>query len=330
MFVSFQSNNSYQTQSYSYFNGYVSSNQQAQSNAEINEAATAAEDLSFTTLAIGEEGGGEAAFQTDEVLKVLQHADNSSYGAADGQVSQHELSQFANTLDRQITMLKSFNQYFPWMGLGDVINNMERQLDTARFMNENYNNIADADGKAQSMTADDVRTTAANDGNANDLSLEDVQDVVTTQALGEEGGGSDNPQQTIKLMMLQQKWDSDRNGQLSRAEINNATSQLTERLEYLKGIHTLVFDPKLAAEIERVTQDLEGTQFMADHFDPIAQADGNRGGQIDQISIFDLLLSAIQDGNILEIDPAELPPAYVVDPPPMTTLALGEEGGGVF
>ncbi len=331
MFVAFNtgSYNPYQAQSQSYFNGYVANNQQGQTTV-THETQQIDDGGVVTSQSIGEEGGGDENFQTSEVLNILQHADrgNGFNQQGDGQLSQAELTQFSGVLTQQINMLKAFDQHFPWMGLGSVINNMERQLETARFMGDNYHNIADADGNAQSMTAADVTSTAENDGNADNVSTEDVQDVVTTEAVGEEGGGADSPQQTIDLMRLQQQWDNNRNGQLSRAEVNNASTQLATELEELKQIVNIVFDPQRAAKIEQLTKDLDGMNLMKNNFDALSRADSQIGGNPQQISIFDLLITAVRDGNIFELDPAEIP--QFQEPPQFTTLAVGEEGGGAF
>ncbi len=322
MFISFNpsASNTYQSQSNSYFYGYGGGT--SQNNTAPMAAQTVADDGGVTTQAIGEEGGGEGNIQTSEVLAILDYADQGPAfnPQGDGQLSQQELSQFSNLLSRQVTVLKSFDQYFPWMGLGTVISDMERKLEVAQFMGTHFNNIADADGQAQTMTADDVTTTAANDGNADDISLTDV-------AVDGGPGGGDAPQRTLDLMRLQQQWDTDRNRQLSRPEVDNAAMYLADELERLKQIQTLVFDPQLAARIQQVENDLNGMKLMQNNFDPLAVADSSLGGIANQISIFDLLITAARDGNIFELDPAEIPP---VEPPmQFTTLALGEEGGGI-
>ncbi len=266
------------------------------------------EDLTLTTLAVGEEGG-QAGFQTNEILNILQKADGGPLGQGDGQLTPQELDRYAAMLNQQIAILKGFDQAFPWLDLGGHIKNLERQADAARFMKTNFGTIAGADGNAASMTANDVRETAARDGNADDISQYDVLPYRQPS----------RPQNTIDLMRLAGQMDANRDGQLSRQELDEATGRMQDRLRYLESIRTLVYDPRLAAEIAQLRKDVEAADLLRNNYERIAGADARFGGNANTMSQLDIMISAARDGNIFQLDPMELPMEAVrhsYTPPP--------------
>lgn len=125
----------------------------------------------ITTLALNEEGGGVSldVFSTQRALNVNRAADANK----DGQTTKAELDALIKSQEDQLAKIKSGEIKF----IADPtrqLREMERNIQSAKFLQANFDKIAAVDGTSGSLSASDIRQTANRDFRPERLTQNDV------------------------------------------------------------------------------------------------------------------------------------------------------------
>ena len=134
-------------------------------------------------------------FDTQRVLDVRTAGDVDH----DGNLTRNELRTHGAAISDQLNKIKSGEIVF----IADPtpqIQALERDLQITQFMGRNFNAIAGVDGAQTGISANDITTTAAKDGNSSNLNQNDVN-LLSPNNGG--GGGLGNVIQQFLHLLLQ-------------------------------------------------------------------------------------------------------------------------------
>ena len=146
----------------------------------------------ISTRALNEEGGQTDHFSTQQALDLQQRADANK----DGVLSKQELDAHTAAVREELRKIESGEIVF-FADPTAQIQSMKQQLQVADFMKKNFDAMGKTDNQ-QGLSANDIRTTASQDGRSDILSQVDVNRL---SQYPPQGGGQ--PLQQILQLMLQ-------------------------------------------------------------------------------------------------------------------------------